>query len=132
MRKTLLRVAAVLGGLVLVVGISVGALARTGSPGSSPTQLPVVTAPTGGDNEGDATETPEPTETETPEPKDTETPEPQATETPEADNQDDQGENSDDQGENNDDQGENQNDQGSTQDSSSDSNDSQDNSGGDD
>ena len=90
-KKLLLRIAAAIGGLVLVVGISVGALARTGNPSSSPTQapLPVVTAPTQS-SEDDATKTPEPTETETPEPKDTET-----HRSPEADDSDDQSEDDD-------------------------------------
>jgi hypothetical protein len=128
-KKLLLRIAAAVGGLLLVVGISIGALARTGSPDSSPTQapLPVVSAPTSGDNQGDATETPEPTETETPEPKETETPAAAETQSPEGD----QGEDQNDQGDNQDDQGEDQNSQGDSQDSlssggSHDSQDSQD------
>jgi hypothetical protein len=120
-KKLLLRIAAAVGSLLLVVGISIGALARTESPDSSPTQapLPVVSAPTSGDNQGDATETPEPKETETPAAAETQSPE------------GDQGEDQNDQGDNQDDQGEDQNSQGDSQDSlssggSHDSQDSQD------
>src|SRR5437667_6556607 len=86
--KILLRIAAAIGALVLVGGISVAAMARSGSPSHTP-KLPVVNAPTS--SESDATETPEPTETESPEPTDTESPE--ADEQGEDQDADDQGEN---------------------------------------
>ena len=110
-KKLLLRIAATVGAFVLVGGISVAALARSGAGSNTPPTLPVVSTP---EVENDATETPEPQETETPE-------------------ADDQGENADDQGENADDQGENENDQGDSNDSQDSNDDSQDsNEGGDD
>src|SRR6266545_4736578 len=103
-KKLLLRIAATVGAFVLVGGISIAALAKSGAGSNTPPTLPVVST---SEVENDATETPDPQETES--------------ETPEAD---DQGENGDDQGENADDQGDNQDDQG-------DSNDSQDSNGDD-
>jgi hypothetical protein len=102
--KMLLRIAATSGAFVLVGGISVAALARSGAGASTPPKLPVVSTP---EVENDATETPGLEETES----------------PEADNQgeneadDDQGENDDDQGENDDDQGENEDSEDSDDDS---------------
>jgi hypothetical protein len=95
--KMLLRIAATSGAFVLVGGISVAALARSGAGASTPPRLPVVSTP---EVENDSIETPELEETESPE-------------------ADDQGENedSDDQGENEDDQGENEDSEDSDDDS---------------
>jgi hypothetical protein len=96
--KLLLKIAAAIGAFVLVGGISVAALARSGAGSSSPPTLPVVSTP---EVENDDTEAPEPQETESPEADD------------QAENEnDDQGEDADDQGEDADDQGENEDDQG--------------------
>src|SRR5213593_1091456 len=101
-KKLLLRIAATVGAFVLVGGISVAALARSGAGSTTQSPLTVVSTP---EVQNDATETPDPQETETPEAPDTETPE--ADEQGEDQDADDQGENGDDQGDNNDDQGEN-------------------------
>jgi hypothetical protein len=62
--KVLLKIAATSGAFVLVGGISVAALARSGAGSSAPPMLPVVSTP---EVENDATGTPEPEETESPE-----------------------------------------------------------------
>ena len=92
--KLLLRIAAAVGAFVLVGGISVAALARSGANSSTAPLLPVVSTP---EVENDATETPEPQETESPEPNETETPE-----------ADEQNEDADEQNEDSDDQNENE------------------------
>jgi len=99
--KLLLRIAAAVATFVLVGGISVAALARSGANSSTAPLLPVVSTP---QVENDATETPEPQETESPEPNETETPE--ADEQGEIEN--DQGEDPDEQNEDSDDQNENE------------------------
>jgi hypothetical protein len=106
--KLLLKIAATSGAFVLVGGISVAALARSGAGSSTPPRLPVVSTP---EVENDAAETPEPQETESPE-------------------ADEQGENEDEQGENEneneaDDENEDADDQGENEDSE-DSNDEDD------
>jgi hypothetical protein len=60
----LLKIAATSGAFVLVGGISVAALARSGAGSSTPPRLPVVSTP---EVENDATETSGPEETESPE-----------------------------------------------------------------
>jgi hypothetical protein len=104
--KLLVKIAATSGAFVLVGGISVAALARSGAGSSTPPRLPVVSTP---EVENDATEAPEPQETESPEANDQGENE---NDQNEADNDQGENEDSDDQGENNDDQGENANDQG--------------------
>src|SRR5512132_1310011 len=98
--KLLLEIAAASGAFVLVGGISVAALARSGAGSSTPPRLPVVSTP---EVENDATETPDPEETHPP--THTETPEAHDQNDDEADDEnddsDDQGEDSGDQGENN-------------------------------
>jgi hypothetical protein len=105
--KLLLKIAATIGAFVLVGGISVAALARSGAGSNTQPRLPVVSTPA---VEDDATETPEAQETESPEADD---------QGQDADDQgedaDDQGEDADDQGENEDDQGEDADDQGETE-----------------
>src|SRR5437773_6076686 len=124
-KKLLLRIAATVGAFVLVGGISVAALARSGAGSTTQSPLTVVSTP---EVENDATETPDAQETESPEAQDTET--------PEADDQgedgDNQGEDGDDQGEDGDNQGENEDCQVSSNDAQGDDNDSQDDCGGDD
>jgi hypothetical protein len=104
--KLLVKIAATSGAFVLVGGISVAALARSGAGSSAPPKLPVVSTP---EAENDATEAPEPEETESPEAS-----EQGKNENDQNEADDDQGENEDsgDQGENNDDQGEDADDQG--------------------
>jgi hypothetical protein len=111
--KLLLKVAATLGAFVLVGGISVAALARSGASSSTPPRLPVVS-------------TPEPTETESPQADDSQDSNNHDSEDSNDDSEDsnddtnddsnhdseDSNENSDDQGENSDDQGEDADDQG--------------------
>jgi hypothetical protein len=118
--KLLLKVAATLGAFVLVGGISVAALARSGASSSTPPRLPVVS-------------TPEPTETESPQADDSQDSNNHDSEDSNHDSEDsnddsedsnddtnddsnhdseDSNENSDDQGENSDDQGEDADDQG--------------------
>jgi hypothetical protein len=104
--KLLVKIAATSGAFVLVGGISVAALARSGAGSSTPPRLPVVSTP---EVENNATEAPEPQETESPEANDQGENE---NDQNEADNDQGENEDSDDQGENNDDQGENANDQG--------------------
>jgi hypothetical protein len=103
--KLLLKIAAAIGAFVLVGGISVAALARSGAGSSTPPSLPVVSTP---GLENDDTETPDRPETESPEADD------------QGEDADDQGEDADDQGENEDadDQGENEDadDQGENED----------------
>src|SRR5436309_16090737 len=89
-RKLLLRIAATVGAFVLVGGISVAALARSGAGSTTQSPLTVVSTP---EVENDATETPDALETESPEGQDRETPEAQDRETPEADDQGEAGEN---------------------------------------
>jgi hypothetical protein len=60
----LLKIAATSGAFVLVGGISVAALARSGTGSSTSPRLPVVSTP---EVENDASETSEPEETESPE-----------------------------------------------------------------
>jgi hypothetical protein len=113
--KMLVKIAATSGAFVLVGGISVAALARSGAGSSPPPRLPVVSTP---EVENDAAETLEPQETESPE----------ADEQGENENEneaDDDNEDADDQGENEDDQGEDADDQGENEDSE-DSNDEDD------
>jgi len=107
--KLLLRIAAAVGAFVLVGGISVAALARSGAS-STPPRLTVVSTP---EVQNDATETPEPQETESPEPNETETPE--ADEQGEIEN--DQNEDADEQNEDADDQNEDSDDQNENEDS---------------
>ena len=108
--KLLIKIAATSGAFMLVGGISVAALARSGAGSSTPPRLPVVSTP---EVENDATEAPEPQETESPEAN-----EQGENENDQNEADDDQGQNedsnkdSDDQGEDSDDQGEDANDQG--------------------
>jgi hypothetical protein len=104
--KLLVKIAATSGAFVLVGGISVAALARSGAGSSTPPRLPVVSTP---EVENNATEAPEPQEIESPEANDQGENE---NDQNEADNDQGENEDSNDQGENNDDQGENANDQG--------------------
>jgi hypothetical protein len=102
--KLLLKIAAAVGAFVLVGGISVAALARSGAGSSSPPTLPVVSTP---EVQNDDTEAPEPQGTESPEADDH-----AENENDDSEDADDQGEDADDQGENEDDQGEDADDQG--------------------
>jgi hypothetical protein len=110
--KLLLKIAAAIGAFVLVGGISVAALARSGAGSSTPPSLPVVSTP---GLENDDTETPDRPETESPEADDQGE---DADDQGENEDADDQGENedADDQGENEDDQGEDADDQGENED----------------
>jgi hypothetical protein len=117
--KLLVKIAATSGAFVLVGGISVAALARSGAGSSTPPRLPVVSTP---EVENDATGAPEPQETESPEASEqgenendqNEADDDQGQNEDSNEDSDDQGENenANDQGENNDDQGENNDDQG--------------------
>jgi len=104
--KLLLKIAATSGAFVLVGGISVAALARSGAGSSTPPRLPVVSTP---EAENDATEAPEAEETESP---DADEQGENENDQNEADDDQGQNEDSDDQGEDSDDQGEDANDQG--------------------
>jgi hypothetical protein len=111
--KLLLKIAATSGAFVLVGGISVAALARSGAGSSTPPRLPVVSTP---EVENDATEAPEPEKAESPEADEqgenendqNEADDDQGQNEDSNEDSDDQGEDSDHQGENNDDQGENE------------------------
>jgi hypothetical protein len=106
--KLLLKIAATLGAFVLVGGISVAALARSGAGSSTAPRLPVVS-------------TPEPTETESPQADDSQDSNHDSQDSNDDSNHDSEDSNDDsshdsedsnddshDQGENNDDQGENE------------------------
>jgi len=115
-KKLLLRIAASVGAFVLVSGISIAALARSGAGSSTVPRLPVVSTP---EMENDATETPDPEETHSPALTHTETPEADheaENENDDSEDSDDQGEDADDQGENDDDQGEDADDHGENED----------------
>jgi hypothetical protein len=71
--KLLLKIAAAIGAFVLVGGISVAALARSGADTSTPPTLPMVSTP-GVEDQDDATETEEPEESESPDADETEFP----------------------------------------------------------
>jgi hypothetical protein len=111
--KLLVKIAATSGAFVLVGGISVAAMARSGAGSSAPPRLPVVSTP---EVENDATEALEPPEAESPETDEQGENENDQNEADddqgENEDSDDQGEDSDHQGENNDDQGEDSDDQG--------------------
>jgi hypothetical protein len=62
--KLMLKIAAAVAAFVLIGGISVAALARSGADSTTPPTLPVVSTP---EVEDDATETPDPEETKSPE-----------------------------------------------------------------